>query len=166
MRITAITTIGLIATMIATHAAAQDSLRVKGAEVFPQMTVGLFLGGVTETERTIPSETSFALGAEVEYRWRREWGVSGVVEYATRSHVVRNVVVVATAEWHFWREAGLMFGPGIEFAENENAALLRVGLNWESSLIEPFKIIPEFAIDFVEGGAISYVYGVLLATTF
>lgn len=58
------------------------------------------------------------------------------------------------------RKAGVFFsGPGFESHSEKDKFLMRFGVAYEISLNERWSVSPEILIDFIEGGAKTYVLG-------
>ncbi len=62
-----------------------------------------------------------------------------------------------------WR---LFAGPGFESHSEKNKFLMRFGIGYEISLNESWSASPEILVDFIEGGANTYVIGVAVGYGF
>ena len=110
-------------------------------------------------------EIGIALGGEYEYRFDPKWGVGGIIE-ALGKDTLRDAVVVVPISFHpagSWR---LFAGPGYEFTEKKDKALLRVGAGYEFHLQGHWTLSPEIIVDFIGGGAVTVLGGVAVGYEF
>ena len=125
---------------------------------FPHHHIGLFAGAATETQQQVEKQTEFATGLEYEARIAELWGVGAMTEFVGND-AIRETILFLQFSVHFYGEFRLVLAPGIEFAETKKHEVFRVGLGYEFALGHGFTLAPEFNADFIEGGKITYVYG-------
>jgi hypothetical protein len=121
--------------------------------------VALFFGAGVETKRDGHDESAFAIGGVYEYRFHEKWGVGAAVE-GLGSDTIRDAVIALPISFHpsgGWR---LFAGPGVEFTDHADKALVRVGAGYEFHLHERWSITPEIVGDFISGGAQTWLLGV------
>lgn len=137
-----------------------------GEEFAPHHHVAGFLGAGLETKRDgREKEIGIALGLEYEYRFDPRWGVGGIFE-ALGKDTLRDVVVVVPFSFHPGGPWRVFFGPGYEFTEKKDKALLRVGVGYEFHLDEHWTIAPELLGDFISGGAVTVLGGIAIGYGF
>ena len=132
---------------------------------YPHHHGALFIGAATETRRGIEKESELATGLEYELRLSRYWGIGGLAELVG-DDVIREFVLFLPVSFHFYDNFRLVGAPGIEFTETEEEAVFRIGLGYEFHLQKGFTLAPEFNMDFIEDGKITYVYGLSLGKEF
>jgi hypothetical protein len=105
-----------------------------------------------------PSQTSFELGAEYEYRMEPMLGVGLAGNYIFSSP---GITLIAVPDVFLHPLAGewlVSAAPLLEFGQSTGTNLgVKVGTRLPISL-GSFKVIPEFGIDFINGGRI-YIFG-------
>ncbi len=126
----------------------------------------LFLGAGLETDREGEEEDKgLAVGLEYEYRLSERWGIGGVFE-TLGGTTTREVSVIMPVSLHpggGWR---LFAGPGYEFTEKKDKALLRLGAGYEFHLKGGWSLAPEFIVDLVDGGGTIWIAGVAIGYGF
>ena len=79
---------------------------------------------------------------------------------------IRDIVVVVPISFHpagGWR---LFVGPGYEFTEKKDKALVRVGAGYEFHLRGHWTLSPEVIGDFINGGAQTWLAGIAIGYEF
>lgn len=137
-----------------------------GEAFSPHHHVAGFLGGGVETKADgREKEIGIALGVQYEYRFSQKWGVEGLVEFLGKD-TLRDAIVAVPAVFHpadGWR---LFAGPGFEFTDQKDKALLRLGVGYAFHLNNHWSIAPELFSDFISGGAVTLVGGVSIGYEF
>lgn len=113
--------------------------------------VALFIGAGVETKRDGPDESALAMGGVYRCRVNQSWGVGAAVETLS-SDTARNFVLAMPFSIYPYGNWRLFAGPGIEFADHGNKALLRVGAGYEFHLKDRWSLSPEIVGDFISGG--------------
>lgn len=147
--------------LIAWNVSAQDSSTLPTNEVGETIhKLGLFILGNTQDE----SGNGLSIGLEYEYQWSERLGTGAMVEYAGGDHNawVTGVPIFLHphAGWSFW----LM--PGVEIEEEENSFLVRAGGGYDFEIAPKWSLVPEFNIDFIEGGETKFIYGLAIEREF
>lgn len=146
---------------IATASAAEP-----GEAYHPHQHAALFLGaGVERKKSGREKEIGIALGGEYEYWFRPQWAIGGVFE-ALGKNTLRDVVVVVPISYRPAEGWRLFAGPGYEFTEKKDKALLRVGVGYEIHLDGNWSVAPELIADFIDGGAQTWLLGVAIGYEF
>ena len=127
----------------------------------PHHHLALVIGAVTESKEGHEDEHGLAVGLEYEFRFRERWGVGVAVERLSGDHL-RETVVVLPVSLHPSGGLRLMAGPGIEFAEEGNESLWRLGAGYEFEIGAPWTLAPEIVVDFISGGDSTWVAGIAL----
>lgn len=135
------------------------------ASHLPGHQLAIFVGGGVEKDHG-HSESGTALGLKYELRFHEAWSASLDVEKLYGSETDRSEVVAITLGFHPTENWRLFFGPGYEFHDKKNKALLRTGVAYEWELKHHWSLSPEFIADFVDGGARTYVAGLSLGYHF
>jgi len=107
--------------------------------------------GIALERKKSGDEDAYAIGMEYEYRSSELWGVGGAVEWLG-DDVVRNASIAALLSFHPVGGLRLFGGPGIEFTDTKDKAMLRVGAGYEFQVSEHWFIAPEVFGDFIESG--------------
>lgn len=143
------------------------SLAADPGEVFaPHHHVAGFLGAGAETKRDgREKEIGIALGVEYEYRFDPKWGIGGLIEGLGKD-TLRDSVVAVPVSFHPGGPWRLFFGPGYEFTEKHDKALLRVGAGYEFHIGGHWTLSPEIVGDFISGGAVTLLGGVAIGYEF
>ena len=132
----------------------------------PHQHAAVFVGAGVETKRDgREREVGIALGGEYEFRFQEKWGFGGVIEGLGKD-TLRDVVIAVPVSFHpaaGWR---LFAGPGYEFTEQKDKALLRVGIGYEFHLHGHWTLSPEIVADFISGGAQTWLGGIAIGYEF
>ncbi len=149
------------------------SSRVHG-KPYPHHWISIFGGGATETGRESHSSDDHgesageetlnagAIGFEYYFAYSAKAGVGVLVEHLG-SRIDRNYTVFLPLGYHPNHRWRLVVAPGMEFTEHDDEWALRLGVNYIIPLGGRWEASPEFDVDFIEGGKITYVYGVMLS---
>ncbi len=144
-----------------------------------QNEIALFLGATDERGH----DTEMTLGLEFVHRIKPNWSIGATLEYAAGD--LRNTILVVPV---YWQPSGgffLLGGPGIEYHngrgasdshnphksdpthidEDETYFLFRLGAGYSFHIGERYGIIPQVALDFVDGEKV-LVYGVNFGVMF
>ena len=125
-----------------------------------------FLGGGAETTRGgREREIGIAAGIQYEYRFHQQWGVGGLFELLGQD-TLRNAIVAVPVSWHPSNNWRLFVGPGYEFTDKKDKALLRVGVGYEIHVNDRWTVAPEIFADFIDDGARTLVGGVAFGYQF
>ena len=115
----------------------------------------LFVGN-THEDAHHGSENGFTVGLTYERRLSALWGVGGAYEYAAGAFDKWSISVpLFIHPYKGWR---FELAPGLEHKKSEDALLLRIGAAYEFMLSDQWILIPEVAVDFVDGEE-AIVYG-------
>ncbi len=124
----------------------------------PHHHLALVIGAVTESKEGHQDEHGLAVGIEYEFRFHERWGVGVAVERLSGDHLDATVVVLP-ASMHPSGGLRLMAGPGVEFAEEDDHWLWRLGAGYEFETGGPWTVAPEVVVDFISGGGTTWVAG-------
>ena len=127
----------------------------------PHHHLALVIGAVTESKEGHEDEHGLAVGIEYEFRFHERWGVGVAVERLSGDHLDATVVALPVS-LHPSGGLRLMAGPGIEFAEEGNESLWRLGAGYEFEIGAPWTLAPEIVVDFISGGGTTWVAGIAL----
>jgi hypothetical protein len=127
-------------------------------EALPQHHLSLVYGAVTESKEGHEDEHGRAVGIVYQYRFHERWGVGVAVERLSGDHF-RETVVAFPVSMHVSDRLRLLTGPGIEFGEEENDWLWRLGASYEFELGGHWALGPEVAVDFISGGGTTWFAG-------
>ena len=117
--------------------------------------VELFLGNTHEDAHN-GSENGFTVGFTYERRLSALWGVGGAYEYAAGDFDKWSIgVPFFIHPYKGWR---FELAPGLEHKKGEDEFLFRIGAAYEITLSDRWMLIPEIAVDFVDGDE-AVVYG-------
>ena len=130
----------------------------------PHHHVAVFLGAGVETKRE-HQEEGFAIGLEYAVKFKEHWG-AGVLVEGLGADTIRDYIALAQASYYFGASWRVFFGAGVEFTEKKDKGVARVGLGYEFPLVGHWTIAPEVYLDFIDGGARTYVGGVSLGYGF
>ncbi|UCG67222.1 MAG: hypothetical protein JSW12_09655 [Deltaproteobacteria bacterium] len=114
----------------------------------------LFVGDTHEH-----GEDGFTVGLTYEYRLNELFGIGGFAEY-TGGHFDKWSAGVPL----FMRPYGefrFAFAPGFEHNHDEEEFLFRAGVAYEFKLSDPWVLVPELNVDFVDGEEV-YVFGLAI----
>ena len=135
-----------------------------GHHQFPHHHVAIFAGAGIERDGN-HEEEGLALGLEYEVQWSEHWGIGVDAERLFGSGQHRSWVAVIPVSFHATESWRLFSGPGIE-SGSEDKFLMRFGVAYEISLNEHWSASPEILVDFIEGGAKTYVIGIAVGYGF
>jgi hypothetical protein len=124
--------------------------------------VELFVGN-TQEDAHHGSENGFTVRLTYERRLSSLWGVGGSYEYAAGDFDKWSIAVpLFIHPYKGWR---FELAPGLEHKKNEDEFLLRIGAAYEFMLSNRWMLIPEIAVDVVDGEE-AIVYGLALGFGF
>ena len=103
----------------------------------------VLIASTVEDEETAPS-----LGLDYEYRVSEFLGVGGVLEYAFED--IDAVTLLAVADLHITPQFIVQTGPGIEWLDDEEEFVFRIGVlyEWESG---GYTVSPQLHYDATSG---------------
>ena len=133
---------------------------------FPHHHLALFAGVGFEQDGSGHKENGSAFGLEYELQFHEKWGIGVDVERLFGSGTHRSSVIVIPLNFHPNEEWRFFAGPGIESHDDKNKNLMRVGIAYEFSFHQRWSASPEILVDFVEGGATTYVVGIAIGYGF
>jgi len=132
----------------------------------PRRHLALFAGGGSEQDKNGHKENGFALGIKYEVQFQEKWGVGAGVERLSGSGTHRSWIAAVPLIFHPNENWRLFAGPGFESNEIKDKYLIRVGVAYEISLSQRWSASPEVLVDFIEGGATTYVLGIAVGYGF
>ena len=94
-------------------------------------------------------ETAITFGVDYEYRVNELIGLGFVAEHAFGK--VDATTLLAVADIHLSEGLAIQVGPGVEFAEDEEFFIGRLGALYEFELGEKLTFSPQLHYDFSEG---------------
>ena len=154
-KIALVSAIYLIITASHLLAAEQTTATHPDAGHHHQSVVEFFVGNTYEDSHH-GSENGFTVGFTYERRLSALWGVGGSYEYAAGDFDKWSIAVpLFIHPYKGWR---FELAPGLEHKKSEDAFLLRIGAAYEFMLSNRWMLIPEIAVDFVDGDE-AIVYG-------
>jgi hypothetical protein len=130
-----------------------------GHHQYPHHHIALFAGAGIERDNDNHEESGSAFGLEYEIQFSEKWGVGLDLEYLSGSGTHRSWVAAVPLSYHPSEKWRLFTGPGMEFDSKENKFLMRVGVAYEIPFRKRWTASPEVLVDFIEGGATTYVLG-------
>ena len=120
-----------------------------------QHVVEFFVGNTYEDSHH-GSENGFTVGFTYERRLSSLLGVGGAYEYAAGDFDKWSIgVPLFIHPYKGWR---FQLAPGLEHKKGEDEFLFRIGAAYEITLSDRWMLIPEIAVDFVDGDE-AVVYG-------
>ena len=129
-------------------AAEQTQAAHPDAGHYHQNVVELFVGNTYEDTHH-GSENGFTVGFTYERRLSALLGVGGAYEYAAGDLDKWSIgVPLFIHPYKGWR---FQLAPGLEHKKSEDAFLLRIEAAYEFMLCDRWMLIPEIAVDFVDG---------------
>ena len=137
-----------------------------GHHEYPHQHLALFTGGGSEQDKDGHKENGIALGLKYAIRFSEKWGVGAGVEHLSGSGTHRSWVAAIPLIFHPNENWRLFAGTGFESNEIKDKYLMRVGVAYEISLHQRWSASPEFLVDFIEGGATTYVLGIAVGYGF
>lgn len=131
--------------------------------------LGVMVGGMTPLSEK--SETSFALGAEYEYRFNELWGAGLGVDFTLGDHK-RTALVATGVTYRLTPDFKLITGPGFEVVEKdkpEGGTKSKVYFVWGFGAAYDFHIglitlAPTVFLDFVGETKTNLTYGISIGT--
>ncbi len=129
------------------------------SEHHPRHHLAIFVGGGFERDKMGHEENGFALGIKYDLQFSEKWGAGLDVEYLSGSGTHRSWVAAVPLSYHPHEKWRLFAGPGMEFGSKEDKYLMRVGIAYEIPFHQYWTASPEILVDFIEGGAKTYVLG-------
>jgi hypothetical protein len=136
-----------------------------GHHQFPHHHVAIFAGAGFERDGDHEEDGS-ALGLEYEAKLSEHWGIGVDVERLFGSGQHRSMVVAIPVSFHATENWRFFAGPGFESNSKKDKYLVRFGIGYEISLNDRWSTYPEVLVDFIEGGAKTYVIGVAVGYAF
>ena len=137
-----------------------------GEAYHPHQQAALFLGGGAERKRGgREKQIGIAVGGEYEYWFHPRWAIGGVFE-ALGKNTLRDIVIAVPVSFRPAPNWRLFAGPGYEFTDNKDKALLRIGVGYEIELDGNWSVAPELIADFIDGGAQTLLFGVAIGYEF
>jgi hypothetical protein len=137
-----------------------------GHHELPHHHLAFFAGGGSEQDKNGHQENGFALGIKYEIQFLEKWGVGAGIEHLSGSGTHRSWVAAIPLIFHANENWRLFAGPGFESNEIKDKYLMRVGVAYEISLHRRWSVSPEVLVDFIEGGATTYVLGIAVGYGF
>jgi len=156
----------VIATILAFDAQPAGADEESGSHGYPHSHLALFAGAGFEQAKNGHKEDGVALGLEYEYRFEERWGFGADVEHLSGSGTHRSWVAALPVSFHANDSWRLFAGPGFEISETGDKFLVRFGVAYEIPLRSHWSAAPEILVDFIDGGATSYVVGLTLGRSF
>jgi hypothetical protein len=136
-----------------------------GHHQFPHHHVAIFAGAGLERDGD-HEENGSALGLEYEVQWNEHWGIGVDAERLFGDGQKRSWVAVIPVSFHVSESWRFFSGPGFESHSEKDKLLMRFGIAYEISLNERWSVSPEVLVDFIEGGAKTYVLGMAVGYGF
>ena len=130
-----------------------------GHNQYPHHHLALFVGGGFERDKMDHEENGFALGVEYAIQFTENWGAGLDVEYLGGGGTHRSWAAAVPLSYYLHEKWRLFAGPGMEFGSKEDKYLMRVGIAYEIPFHQRWTASPAFLVDFIEGGAKTYVLG-------
>lgn len=158
--------VGIVLIVLAFLSSVSDASEEDGHHEYPHQHIALFVGAGLERDDHGHEEDGAALGLEYELQWNDKWGLGADVERLFGDGKHRSWVAVFPLSFHATESWRLFAGPGFESNSNKNKFLLRAGIAYEISFHQRWSASPEFLVDFIEGGAKTYVIGIAVGYGF
>jgi hypothetical protein len=159
------TTVYAILLMLGFFGSAASASDEEQHHEYPHHHLALFAGGGFERDSHGHEENGYSLGVVYELKFREKWGIGAAVEELSGDDTHRSWAVAIPLSYHPNEKWRFFAGPGLETGEKDKF-LMRVGIGYEYSLNERWSASPEFVIDFVEGGAKTYLLGIAIGYGF
>ena len=159
--LTTICTIAIVGALYlaitAPHLLAADQMTATQADIghHHQHVIEFFVGNTYEDAHH-GSENGFTVGVTYERRLSKLLGVGGAYEYAAGDFDKWSIGIPLFI--HPYKGLRFQLAPGLEHKKSEDEFLLRIGAAYEFMLSERWMLIPEIAVDFVDGDE-AVVYG-------
>jgi hypothetical protein len=132
---------------------------------FPQHSFAVFVGGGVEKEHG-HSESGTAVGFKYDLRFHEKWSIGASVEKLYGSGPERTGVVAIPLSFQATENWRIFLGPGFEVHDKKDKALIRLGVAYEWELKNHWHLAPEIMVDFIDGGAKTYVFGIAFGRGF
>jgi len=132
---------------------------------FPHHALAVFVGGNYERDDQGHEENGHALGIIYQFRFREKWGIGAAIEQLYSDNHRRAHAFAIPVSYHVNEKWRFFAGPGLETGQEDNY-FLRAGISREFELDEHWSAAPEFVVDFIEGGARTYVLGIAIGYIF
>ena len=118
----------------------------EAAEEFHRNHVAVLVGGTLEFEEheTLGGVT---VGLDYEYRVNEIIGIGAVAEYAGQD--LDATTLLGVVDIHLWRGLAAQTGPGVEFIDDEDLFVYRVGLLYEFEIGE-YTLSPQVHMDMTD----------------
>ena len=133
---------------------------------YPHHHAALFVGYGIERDEKGHEENASAFGIEYEIQLSNKWGVGFDYEKLSTSDAHRSWVAVVPISYHLSEKWRLFAGPGKESGDKEDRLLARFGVAYEIPFHERWTASPEVLVDFIEGGATTFVIGMAVGYGF
>ena len=167
-------TLAMLGVLVAGNAGfllAQDGNQVDDDHHFHHHHVGVLVGGMTPLSET--SETSFALGAEYEYRFNEKWGTGLGVDLTFGDHK-RAALVATGVSYRVTPAFKVATGPGVEWVEKDKSGggtTTKPYFLWGFMFAYDFHVgsltlSPTLYVDFVGETKTNLAYGIAIGTGF
>ena len=166
MRNTSLFTVGVAPIVLGFVSSGAFASEGNGHHEYPHQHLALFTGGGSEQDEDGHKENGIALGLKYGIKFSEKWGVGAGVEHLSGSGTHRSWVAAIPLIFHPNENWRLFAGPGFESNEIKDKYLMRVGVAYEISLHQRWSASPEFLVDFIEGGATTYVLGIAVGYGF
>ena len=153
----------ILSGFVSTGAVANEE---SGQHEFPHHHLALFVGGGIEKDKNGHEESGVAFGFKYELQFQEKWGVGAAIERLSGSGTHRSWVVAIPLILNPSENWRLFAGPGFESNETKDKYLTRVGVAYEISFHQRWFASPEVLVDFIEGGATTYVLGIAVGYGF
>lgn len=147
-------------------AASANADAKSGHHELPHHHVALFAGAGLERDDHGHEEDGTALGIKYDIQFHEKWSIGVAIERLYGSGQHRSWVAVVPVSFHATEAWRIFAGPGFESNEVKDTYLIRVGLAYEFSINGRWSVSPEVMVDFIEGGAKTYVMGIALGYGF
>ena len=129
---------------------------------YPHHHVALFVGGGFERDKDNHEENGTAVALIYEMQFSDRWGAGLAVEALSGDGTKRSSVLAVPVSYHPNENWRLFAGPGMEFGDEHDKFLARIGIAYEIPFHDRWSASPEFVVDFVEGGATTYILGIAI----
>jgi hypothetical protein len=151
---------GVLTVLLSLFCCGTSASQESGHHQFPHHHMAILAGVGFERDGN-HEESGGALGVEYEVQWSERWGIGVLAERIIGdSDRRRSWVAVIPVSYHATENWRLFAGPGIESDSEKEKFLMRFGIAYEIELNDRWSVAPEFAVDFIEGGAKTYVIGI------
>lgn len=156
---------GAVLLMLGLFGSAAHATEEEQHHEFPHHHLAVFVGGGFERDDSGHQENGRAIGVVYEVQFREKWGIGAAIEELSGDDFHRSWALAIPLSYHPNERWRFFAGPGLETGEKDKF-LMRAGIGYEFSLSERWTASPEFLVDFVEGGAKTYLLGVAIGYGF